>query len=93
MQPVKSRRAKLQSLLNYRPDAQASEQVKPKEPHIQGHIDTANLTEREALAVELSARKSADPHMVDDAFFNVTSFAIASLMYRQKSNVSLGSNQ
>ena len=49
--------------------APVSEQVAPKEPHIQGHIDTENLSEREALAVELSLRISADPHMVDDEFF------------------------
>ena len=49
--------------------APVSEQVKPKEPHFQGHIDTKNLTDREALAVELSARMSSNPHLVDDAFF------------------------
>jgi alkylhydroperoxidase family enzyme len=49
--------------------APVSEQVAPKEPHIKGHIDTDNLTDREATAVDLASRMAADPHMVDDAFF------------------------
>jgi hypothetical protein len=49
--------------------APVSEQVEPKEPHIQGHIAADKLSDREALAVELSLRMSADPHMVDDEFF------------------------
>ena len=47
-----------------------SEQVAPKEEHIKGKIDTNALREKEALAVELALRISADPHMVDDDFFN-----------------------
>lgn len=50
--------------------APVSEQVAPLEPHIKGKIDTDELSEKEALAVELAMRISADPHMVDDDFFN-----------------------
>ena len=49
--------------------APVSEQVAPKEPHIQGKIDAGALSEKEALAVELALRVSADPHSVDDDFF------------------------
>ena len=49
--------------------APVSEQVAPKEPHIKGHIDADNLSEREAMAVNLASRMAADPHMVDDDFF------------------------
>ena len=49
--------------------APVSEQVAPKEEHIRGKIDAGALSEKEALAVELALRVSADPHMVDDEFF------------------------
>jgi alkylhydroperoxidase family enzyme len=49
--------------------APVSGQVAPKEEHIKGKIDTEALSEKEALAVELALRISADPHMVDDDFF------------------------
>lgn len=50
--------------------APVSEQVGPKEEYIKGKIDKSGLTEKEALAVELSLRISADPHSVDDDFFD-----------------------
>ena len=50
--------------------APVSEQVAPKEEYIRGGIDKKALTEKEALAVELALRVSADPHSVDDAFFD-----------------------
>ena len=50
--------------------APVSEQVAPMEQHIQGKIDADALSEKEALAVELAMRISADPHMVDDGLFN-----------------------
>ena len=50
--------------------APVSEQVAPKEEHIKNKIDKSALSEKEALAVELSLRVSADPHSVDDAFFD-----------------------
>ena len=40
------------------------------EPHIQGKIDADALSEKEALAVELAMRISADPHTVDDGLFD-----------------------
>jgi len=50
--------------------APVSEQVAPKEVHIHGDINKSALTEKEALAVELCLLISADPHMVEDEFFD-----------------------
>ena len=50
--------------------APVSEQVAPKEEHFHGDINKSALSEKEALAVELAMRISADPHMVDEALFD-----------------------
>ena len=50
--------------------APVSEQGAPMEQHIQGKIDAEALSEKEALAVELTMRMSADPHTVDDDLFS-----------------------
>ena len=50
--------------------APVSEQVAPKEEHIKSKIDAKALSEKEALAVELALLVSADPHMVEDEFFD-----------------------
>jgi len=50
--------------------APVSEQGAPKEKHVHGDINMSALSKQEGLAVELCLRISADPHMVDDEFFN-----------------------
>lgn len=49
--------------------APVSEQVAPKEAHIHQRIDTAKLSRREALAVQLAEGIASSPHTVDDDFF------------------------